>query len=205
MDKTKTMEAILAQLKNPFPVNLLHYRVGATTKKKDKAIPLFYITSRDVDKRFDEVLGAENWQKTTEIISNQNGVVAEKTTISIKTPNGEWISKDGVGEPSQIASACGAESQSYKRAAAHFGVGRYLYFVNIGWQPIDEYKNFKSDVRTLLPSWAEPSSNLEDWEKVAEKEFDSNVDLEDVADEATIVNLNDSRVEEIIKALKEES
>lgn len=199
------MEAILAQLKNPFPINLLHYRVGATTKKKDKAIPLFYITSRDVDKRFDEVLGAENWQKTTEIISNQNGVVAEKTTISIKTPSGEWISRDGVGEPSQIAGACGAESQSYKRAAAHFGVGRYLYFISIEWQPIDEFKHFTSDVRNLLPEWAKPDTKLKNWEEIAEKEFKSNIDLEDVSSEVVVDLNNPSRVEEIVKALKGES
>lgn len=181
--KSEYMDNILRQLKNPFPVHLLSYRIGAKTKNKDKAIPLFYVTSRDIQKRLDDILGMENWKKETEIICCGNDLVAAKTTLSIKCLDGSWISKDGVGEPTKIAKPLGAESQSFKRAAAAFGIGRYLYFVHIGWQPIDEYGNFTQDVRTLIPKWAEPDTNIKNWEEIAEKEFDSELDLENLDSE----------------------
>lgn len=181
--KSKTAETILAQLKNPFPVNLLSYRIGATTKNKDKAIPLFYITSRDIQKRLDEVVGMENWSKTTELITTSSGLVAARTTITIKLPDGSFISKDGIGEPTKVAGPLGAESQSFKRAAVNFGIARYLYFLNLGWQPIDQYGNFKQDLRKLLPSWATPDSNIKDWEEIAEQEYSSEIDLENLPED----------------------
>ena len=179
----KVIKAILDQLKNPFPTNLLKYRIGATTKDKRKAIPLFYLTARDIAKRLDDVLGFDGWNKTTELITTSSGLVAAKTTIGIKLPSGEWLYRDGIGEPSNVAPPLGAESHSFKRAASNFGIGRYLYYVHINWQPIDEYKNFTSDPRKLLPSWALPDEKIVEWEKIAEQEYDAegNIDFEDLS------------------------
>lgn len=175
---SKAVEAMLTQLKNPFPTNLLKYRIGATTKDKTKAIPLFYLTARDVAKRLDDVLGLDGWSKRTELITISNGLVAAKTTIGIKLPNGEWLYRDGIGEPTQVAGPLGAESQSFKRAASNLGIGRYLYYLDAGWQPINEYKQFKSDPRNNLPEWALPSKDLKDWETVAQEQYNSDGDLD---------------------------
>ena len=177
-NNSKIAEAILAQLKNPFPANLLKYRIGATTKDKKKAIPLFYLTARDVEKRLDDVLGMDGWTKETELITTASGLVAAKTTISIKFPNGEWLSRDGIGEPTQVAGPLGAESHSFKRAASNWGIGRYLYYLDGGWQPIDEFKRFKSDPRESIPSWALPNENLIDWETIAEEQYNSDGELD---------------------------
>lgn len=176
--KSKTAQAILIALKNPFPINLLKYRIGATTKDKSKAIPLFYLTARDVERRLDDVLGIEGWDKHTELITTSNGVVGAKTTLTIRLPNGKIITRDGIGEPTKVAGPLGAESQSIKRAAAALGVGRYLYYLDGGWHELDSYGHFKSDPRKSIPKWALPNENLKDWEQVAEEEYNSDGDID---------------------------
>lgn len=183
--KSKVAEAILAQLKNPFPPNLLKYRVGATTKDKKKAIPLFYLTARDVEKRLDDVLGFDNWEKQTELITTANGLIAARTTITVYLPDGTIISRDGIGEPTKVAGPLGAESHSIKRAASAFGIGRYLYYLDNTWQELDEYGRFKSDPRNSLPSWALPNQEIKDWESIAQEEYnsDGDIDIENLPNE----------------------
>lgn len=169
--KSQAAEAMLKALKNPFPVNLIHFRIGAKNKTKDKAIPLAYLTMRDIQKRLDEVCGIDGWAKNSEVITSQNGLIAVRTTIQIKMPSGEWVAKDGIGEATKIAGPLGAESQSFKRAAVAWGISRYMYFINLGWKSIDDYGNFKEDLTKVLPNWAYPESKIENWEEVAELEY----------------------------------
>lgn len=206
--KSQSAEAMLKQLKNPFPTNLLHFRIGAKSKDKTKAIPLAYLTMRDIQKRLDEVCGMDGWTKDTEIIASNGVVVAEKTTLSIKMPNGDWISKDGIGEPTKIAGPLGAESQSFKRAAVAWGISRYLYFISLGYRPIDKYNQFTEDLTKSLPKWALPDSNVENWEDVAELEYSAEDSVSEdepntPPDELELVERQaDARKDEIIKAAK---
>ncbi|TGV27260.1 DNA repair protein Rad52, partial [bacterium M00.F.Ca.ET.168.01.1.1] len=52
----------LAKLRDPFPPDIIEWRVGSTSKDKSKGLALAYITARDVMQRLDEVCGPENWQ-----------------------------------------------------------------------------------------------------------------------------------------------
>lgn len=177
--KSKTAQAVLTQLKNPFPTNLLKYRVGATTKDKKRGIPLFYITSRDIFARLDQIVGPENWKKETQIYRENGKTVYARTILSLRL-NGEWINKDGIGSPSNSEPEKGAESDSVKRAAIAWGIGRYLYYLpNNQWFEINEYKQFTSDPRLSLPKWAS-EQEVEDWEKVAISEYedDGGIDFE---------------------------
>ena len=53
---------IFDELAKPFPESSIRWRVGSTTKDKDKGIGLAYINARDVMQRLDDVVGPENWQ-----------------------------------------------------------------------------------------------------------------------------------------------
>ncbi len=92
-----------------------------------------YVTARTVSNRLDEVLGPENWSQR--FFEACKCLVCE---ITITLPNGDKVSKqDGggfdavtnrkTGEVDQGTSEKGWFSDSFKRAAAMFGVGRYLY------------------------------------------------------------------------------
>lgn len=175
--RTKFNDAILAQLKNPFPPKLLKYRVGVTNKDKTKGIPLFYITARDIFARLDQVVGFGNWKKETHIVRDEGKTVYARTTIFILI-NNEWVGRDGIGTPSQSEPEKGCESDSIKRAAIAWGIGRFLYYLpNNLWLPINEYHQFKEDPRKSLPTWAYPQE-VEDWEKTAIQEYQDNGDAD---------------------------
>lgn len=90
---------------------------------------LAYIDARDVQDRLDEVVGVGNWMMTIE----HQGPVAV-CTLSIWCANREmWISKsDGAGATAFEADK-GRISDAFKRAAVHWGIGRYLYGLDSPW------------------------------------------------------------------------
>lgn len=136
---------ILEQLKEPFPANLIHWRVGATNKDKTKGIALAYLNARDVMKRLDEVVGIDGWQCKYPF----QGCCE----LSIRI-NGEWITKANMAGETQVEAEKGQASDAFKRAAVLFGVGRYLYYLENKWVEIDEYRKIKQP--PMLPAWALP-------------------------------------------------
>ena len=111
----KTPAQILWDLKLPFEPGHHKQRPGPGGKT------LTYIDARAVQNRLDEALGIDGWQtRFTEAAGN---AVCE---LSIRIGE-RWITKsDGAGETS-IEGEKGQFSDAFKRAAVHFGVGRYLY------------------------------------------------------------------------------
>jgi len=139
----------LEDLKKPFPVEKISWRVGSTNEKKDyqtkkviqkatKGIALAYIDARDVMDRLDEVVGASNWQCKYESV---NGVMMCSIGINV---DGQFIWKcNGAGETA-VEGEKGACSDAFKRAAVLWGIGRYLYEVENVWLDLNEYKKFKN-------------------------------------------------------------
>ena len=201
--KSNSAKAMLKALKNPFDIRFVKYRIGAQTKAKDKAIALFYLDAREVRKRLDEVCGIDGW--STKLIPAQGGMLCE---LSIRMPDGTWITKTDGGEPSHTSPFKGSCSDAIKRAAVNFGVGAYLYYIPNQWYPA---KNGRFLKQPTLPSWAIPQEGIEDWEKVAISEYDQSKDIDldnysdiEYSDEESqgILEQSKSRREEIINALK---
>tara|TARA_R110000824_G_scaffold308609_2_gene496049 strand:+ start:229 stop:948 length:720 start_codon:yes stop_codon:yes gene_type:complete len=122
---------IFEKLSAPFAPDQIHWRIGSTTKDKAKGMALAYIDSRDVMDRLDEVLGPQNWQ-------SRYPHVGTKTCceIGIKVDS-EWVWKsDGAGD-TDVEGDKGAFSDSLKRAAVQFGIGRYLYGLGATWVEIE--------------------------------------------------------------------
>ena len=151
----------LEDLKKPFPVERISWRVGSTNEKKDyqtkkviqkatKGIALAYIDARDVMDRLDEVVGASNWQCKYESV---NGVMMCSIGIRVKREDQTmnpldvdtaWVWKsNGAGETA-VEGEKGACSDAFKRAAVLWGIGRYLYEVENVWLDLNEYKKFKN-------------------------------------------------------------
>ena len=151
------------KLKNPFKPSAVNWRVGSTTKDKAKGIALAYLTSRDVMKRLDEVVGLENWEDS--YFETASGRLL--CTIKIKI-DGEWFSKsDGAGD-SAIEGAKGGISDAFKRAAVKWGIGRYLYYLPVEWVTLNKYKQIENP--PSLPKWALPT-------KFTEETVTNNVDV----------------------------
>ena len=140
----------LNALKAPFPPDQISWRVGP--KHDNKTIPLAYIDSRDVQERLDAVCGPGGWQTRHHDcgggkLACEVGILIKHTVKArasgidgvIEQTVGEgWIWKsDGAGS-SDIEAEKGAFSDSFKRAAVQWGVGRYLYDVKAPWVKLTE-------------------------------------------------------------------
>lgn len=149
------MMTLTEQLKYPFPNEAIHWRVGATTKAKDKGIALAYIDARDVMERLDDVMG-DGWQCRYSH-SGPQGTICEIGLLI----DGEWRWRaDGAGE-TDYEGTKGAMSDAFKRAAVRWGVGQYLYALKNEWVPISEAgRSYKIATPPNLPKWAIPDPPL---------------------------------------------
>lgn len=164
MAKTQTEETLLKQLKNPFDERFVKWRVGATNKDKTKGIALAYLDAREVTKRLDDVCGVGGWQDR--LIELKDGFICE---LSIQMPGGVWVTKSDASDYTDVEAVKGGASSALKRAAAVWGVGRYLYYLPNVWVPIKSAgKSYVLAETPTLPDWAKPNANIERWEDVAE-------------------------------------
>lgn len=159
------MNELLEQLKRPFPVKSISWRVGATSKDKSKGIALAYIDARDVMARLDDVFGM-NWQ--CKYSHADNKTICEISVLI----QGEWITRANGAGDSDIEAEKGAISDAFKRAAVMFGIGRYLYQLPNVWVALDEYKHIKET--PALPTWATP----EGYDAIMQKRKDTLTQLE---------------------------
>ena len=174
---TQVLATMQKQLKNPFDPKFVKFRVGATNAEKTSGIALAYIDSREVKKRLDEVMGINNWYD--KLIRVDGGFICE---LYLRI-DGEWICRSNAGEDSQVAAVKGGASDAFKRAAAMWGIGHYLYYLPTLWVPIKaQGKSYVLAEQPELPDWAQPSET-EDWQDLAEMEADltSGVDAEEIA------------------------
>lgn len=178
---TATVEALLKQLKEPFDPRFVKFRVGATNKDKTMGIALAYIDSREVKKRLDSVMGLDKWRDRL-IPINSDGFISE---IDLKIGE-EWITRSNAADNTKVSPIKGGASDAFKRAAAKWGVGHYLYYLPNQWVAIKPAGNsYVLAEVPELPEWAIPSTKTENWEDVAEMEasLSSGVDT-DLVDQA---------------------
>jgi hypothetical protein len=92
---------------------------------------LSYITARTAMNRLDNVVGPENWEDDYEVMRD-NSIKCKLTLKLVDPATKEWVSvtKAGIGVTASSVgedAEKGGESDAFKRAAAKFGVARYLY------------------------------------------------------------------------------
>ena len=126
MSEVKAIGAAqMAQLASKFPAHCISFRMSErvdTAQNLAQALP--YLDPQAVKARFDEVLGAENWE-----VSFQASPVGTGTICSIGVLIGgvKVTKQDGV----LLDASKGVDPRSletaFKRAAAMWGVGRYLF------------------------------------------------------------------------------
>lgn len=127
----QTWTEIMKELSRPFPDTEIEWRINQSGKKSNGEIwatILPYINARAVTSRLDEVVGAENWEDSYEEIEGKesSGILC---SLSI-TWEGKTVTKtDGAGY-TDVESIKGGISDALKRAAAKFGIGKYLYYLD---------------------------------------------------------------------------
>ena len=155
MNNQKSKE-ISQQLSAPFAQQEVKFRVGSVTKDKSKGQALAYIDSRTVSVRLDAVVGPEGWESHLIPLMENGRITAYICELSVYFGD-RRVTKSDCGTVSGDNSDAlkGAASDAFKRAAIHFGVGRYIYSLESPWVPIRNGRYLINPPQ--LPAWALPA------------------------------------------------
>lgn len=184
-NEKKTKWQLLAE---PMPFK---WKIQSFNKDKTKGTCVGYVDARDVMARFDEVLGPDCWQRIHKQVGNL--IVCG---IGIKDDKGSWIFKEDVGAENDIEMEKSIISDSFKRCAVNWGVGRFLYdldikYVNISnGKPVDnngqiiwnltEHFNGKTkavSTATATPANTTPAAKREELPWLSEAQYQAMLDF----------------------------
>ncbi|MCX7601013.1 MAG: Rad52/Rad22 family DNA repair protein [Meiothermus sp.] len=115
------MNDVWDMLSEPFPPEELQWRVEELSKDKKRALVVPSVNVEAVLDRLDEVAGPHGWQDTYEVLhtpAHAGGLYAVKCRLTVMD-----VAKEDVGEGESLKAAF---ADALQRAAAKFGVGRYL-------------------------------------------------------------------------------
>lgn len=145
------MQEIMAKLQAPFKAEEIEWRVGSTNKDKSKGLALAYVTNRAMQNRLDDVFGVFGWQNEFKEWRGNSQICG----ISIwDEDKAKWITKWDGADDSQTEAVKGGLSDSMKRAAYQWGIGRYLYNLPQTWVALKDGKYIITE--PTLPAWALP-------------------------------------------------
>lgn len=128
-------DEIAGQLREPFDPKDVDFRVqGKANEQTGRAQVVAYIDARVVQDRLDAVVGAGSWSfDWTPLVIEKGEVMIAKGTLTVY-----GISKADAGSASNFEQTLGAVSHCFKRAAVHWGIGRYLYNLPTAWVSVEK-------------------------------------------------------------------
>ncbi len=123
-------ELDLAKLARKFKPDELEWRIGRSGKgpRGVYANLLCYVTNRAIMDRLDEVVGPGNWQNEFKPWGDKSQLCG----ISIRIGD-TWVTKWDGASNTAVEAVKGGLSDSMKRAAVQWGIGRYLYKMGDTW------------------------------------------------------------------------
>ncbi len=132
-----TAHEIRTALARPFPAGDVKLKPKRPKGCPDnRCLAMSYIDARLVMDRLDDVLGVDGWQD--EYTPLPDGSVLCRLTVHIE---GVAVTRSDVGSPSEQSGGGdrlkAAFSDSLKRTAVKFGIGRYLYAIPAIWMDYD--------------------------------------------------------------------
>lgn len=165
-----------ARLREPFHAAEIEWRIGQAGIKQDKSVwakAFAYVTNRAIQQRLDDVCGPQNWRNEFRDTPNDPDHKSVLCGLSIRI-EGEWVTKWDGADNSDMEATKGGLSDSMKRAAVQWGIGRYLYDLEEGWADVLDKKEKDcryqpaNDKRQMpafywkppqLPGWALPNGD----------------------------------------------
>jgi len=142
---------ILINLGAPFPFDEVEAKLQVTSQDKKTGMVVFYLDSRTIQKRLDDVIGHFNWKNQYTAwhdfaVNDAKGITKTQKSqlcgIAIyHEGRNEWVGKFDGAECSDIEPIKGGLTDSFKRAACMWGIGRYLYEMKGIWIEIKPQGN----------------------------------------------------------------
>ncbi|MBN1040442.1 hypothetical protein DVW12_17345 [Clostridium botulinum] len=150
----------MEKLQAPFSSKEINFKIANTNKNKTKGLVAPYVNNSAIQNRLDDVFTPFGWQCSFKDWKNGN---AQICTISVYDEEMNiWISKEDGAENSDFSPIKGGLSDSMKRCARMFGIGRYLASEKIfknSWVDLDEYKNISpNDIERLKKVASSPTT-----------------------------------------------
>lgn len=155
------------ELQVPFDPRVIEWRVTNTSQDKSRGQVIPYADQRAYTDRLNALFSPAGWTRKYTIHTSANFersrdqktaakvlVTCELTVFGLGSHSAtgeEWADNDNAGTA--------AEAQSFKRACACFGLGRYLYYFTGTWVDLDDRKRPKSVPQ--LAAWATPTGWLQ--------------------------------------------
>ncbi len=133
----KDPRQIQAELAMPFAPEDLEWRLQKVVEAKELGIAVPYVTNRAIMGRLDDVVGPENWYNDFKPWHGANGKEAQLCGISIRYGD-DFITKWDGAEDSDIEPVKGGLSDSMKRAAVQWGIGRVLYNMDVVFADVEK-------------------------------------------------------------------
>lgn len=161
------IDALFAQLAEPFDPSEIKWRVTHTTRDGSRGAVIAYADPRAYTDRLNRLFTPTGWTRSYAVTTLsavtrmkkdkqiQTGKVLVTCTLTIASlgchagSGEEWADEDNA--------MTSAEAQAFKRAASCFGLGRYLYNFAEMWVPLNEYR--QPTQIPALPKWALPTGN----------------------------------------------
>lgn len=126
-------EEIIRRLREPFNGREIEWKIQVTSQDKQRGMAVAYMDARAVQKRMDETVGPFNWKNVYSLWHDNSQICG----ISIfYEERKEWVTKFDGAENSDFEPIKGGLSDSFKRAASVWGIGRYLYEMEGVWVEI---------------------------------------------------------------------
>src|SRR5690348_16942522 len=174
---TERLDVIIAELAVPFEPSLIEWRVTNTTKDKARGQVIPYADQRAYIDRLNALVSPAGWTRKYAVHTSANFERSKDQKTIAKVLVTCELTIFGVGSHSATGEAwsdddnasTSAEAQAFKRAAACFGLGRYLYYFRGIWVDLDARKRPKKLPK--VPSWATP----EGWRNGLRPENESEV------------------------------
>lgn len=123
----KSAEEIQKGLSQPFAPQDLEWRIQTAFEDGKHGIAVPYVTNRAIQNRLDEVVGISNWYNRFKPWHGNGKKESQICGISIFFEDRGFVTKWDGAEDSDIESVKGGLSDSMKRAAVQWGIGRALY------------------------------------------------------------------------------
>lgn len=135
--EAKTTREMQAALAKPFAPEDLEWRLQNTNEEKMRGMAVPYVTNRAIQNRLDEVCGPENWYNEYKPWHSNGKKDSQLCGIAIHFEGKGFITKWDGAEDSDIEPIKGGLSDSMKRAAYQWGIGRVLYSLDTVWVDIE--------------------------------------------------------------------
>lgn len=132
----KTAEELRQALSAPFSNGDIEWRVSATTADKTKGLAVPYVTNRAIQNRLDDTVGIDGWHNTFQPWKDGKAQLCGISIYFIQQK--QWLTKWDGADDSDFESVKGGLSDSMKRAAVEWGIGRYLYGMTQLWVKVEQ-------------------------------------------------------------------